>query len=148
MKSRANSAPVWVPSRENVHCGPPTMNSTLSDRVKGFLKRRSVSHSLRPPWNMRAAPTSISGQSLMGVNSTATEGPKLDGPQQQARKRRLEPPWALGPGPDYRSHAIEPLRGSVHEYRARRQPLVRKQEAAKTQARGNWISSRAFVCAS
>ena len=60
-----------------VHIGPrPTMNSAVSDSVKGFLNTISASHSERP--RSLAPPTSISSQSLIALNSTDAEGPKLN----------------------------------------------------------------------
>ena len=56
----------------------PTMNSAVSDSVKGFLNTISASHSERPRLNSLAPPTSISSQSLIALNSTDAEGPKLN----------------------------------------------------------------------
>ena len=53
------------------------MNSTLSDKVNGFLNRRSLSHWLWPLLNKGPVPISISSQSLIGSNSTAADGPTL-----------------------------------------------------------------------
>src|SRR5579863_1579592 len=79
MKSSATSAPIFpTPAVVCVHSGPtPTMNSTVSDKVNGFLNRRSMSHSVWPPPKRGAMPASISSQSLIGVNSMAADGPKL-----------------------------------------------------------------------
>jgi hypothetical protein len=78
MKSRAPSAamelvvlPLW---RVWAHSGPtPHMNSAVFERVWGFLKRRSVSHSVWPRLKKGVRPASISSFSLMGVNSTARD---------------------------------------------------------------------------
>src|ERR1035438_6217549 len=54
------------------------MNSSFFERVQGFLKRRSVSHSVE--WRLKTAvtPASSSSQFSMGVTSTAAVGLKLD----------------------------------------------------------------------
>ncbi len=85
MKSSATSPPTefvttlfWL---VRIHSGPtPNINSALRDKVQGFLKRRSVSHS--DEWRVKngVTPASISNQFSIGVNSTATVGPKLHPP--------------------------------------------------------------------
>ncbi len=81
MKSRAASAPnvsiVLPPATVWAHSGPtPAMNSTVLDRVQGFLNRKSVSHSVWPCWNSGPVPASSSSQFSTGVTSTAADGPK------------------------------------------------------------------------
>src|SRR5580658_917837 len=53
------------------------MNSTFSERVHGFLNRRSVSHSVESRLKSGVTPASISSQLSIGVTSTAISGPKL-----------------------------------------------------------------------
>jgi hypothetical protein len=47
----------------------PNMNSTVSEKVKGFLKRKSVSHSVWPLLNSVVTPASSSSTSGIGVVS-------------------------------------------------------------------------------
>jgi hypothetical protein len=56
------------------------MNSTRFEKLHGFLKRKSTSHSLECRANRRVNPASNSSQFSMGVTSTAAVGPKLDAP--------------------------------------------------------------------
>src|SRR2546427_9760838 len=56
------------------------MSSVVSERVNGLRNTTSVSHSELPRLNSFAPPTSISSQSLIALNSTATEGPPLNLP--------------------------------------------------------------------
>src|SRR5438045_7583317 len=85
MKSGAISALIeflCMPDRfVRTHAGPtPIMNSTFLEMSHGFLNRRSVSHSVECRANCGVTPTSSSSQRLIGVNSTATVGPRLDPP--------------------------------------------------------------------
>src|ERR1700733_15496229 len=54
------------------------MNSTFGLRSQGFLNRKSVLHSVEWRPNDDVTPISNSSQFRIGVNSTATVGPKLD----------------------------------------------------------------------
>src|SRR5580700_2399558 len=56
------------------------MNSTFSDSAQGFLKRRSVPHSVERRLKSGVTPASSSSQFSTGVTSTATSGPKPDPP--------------------------------------------------------------------
>src|SRR5580700_11415055 len=56
------------------------MNSTFGERVQGFLKRRSTSHSVEWEPKSGVTPASSSSQFSIGVTSTAAVGPKLDPP--------------------------------------------------------------------
>ena len=80
MKSSANSIPVFVvPPNVESNDGPaPTISSVVFERSNGFLKRISVLQSVVPDAKSGPVPISISSQSLIGVNSTATVGPTLD----------------------------------------------------------------------
>src|SRR5215831_9439990 len=82
MKSAMNVVPSFAASPDAfVHIGPrPIMNSVVSERVNGFLKTTSPSHSATPRRNSRAPPISTSTQSLIKLNSTAAEGPRLNLP--------------------------------------------------------------------
>src|ERR1700722_8672678 len=53
------------------------MNSACSERVQGFLKSRSVPHSVEVRLKSGVRPASSSSQFSMGVTSTATVGPEL-----------------------------------------------------------------------
>src|ERR1700743_3395942 len=53
------------------------MNSTFGEMSHGFLKSKSVPHSVECRRKSAVVPNSSSSQFLMGVTSTATEGPKL-----------------------------------------------------------------------
>src|SRR6266568_115656 len=82
MKSAMNVVPSFAGSPDAlVHIGPsPIMNSVVSERVNGFLNTTSPSHSETPRRNSRAPPISTSTQSLIRLNSTAAEGPRLNLP--------------------------------------------------------------------
>src|SRR5215471_4690088 len=61
-----------------LHIGPrPTMTSVVSESVNGFRNTISFSHSHLLLLNSFAPPISISSQSLITLNSTASEGPLL-----------------------------------------------------------------------
>src|SRR5215467_10480126 len=61
--------------------GPrPIMNSVVSESVNGFLNTTSASHSEVPRRNSFAPPISTSTHSLIKLNSTAAEGPRLNLP--------------------------------------------------------------------
>src|ERR1700741_1164083 len=66
------------------------MNSILGERVQGFLKRRSVLHSVEWRLNSGVTPASSSSHFSIGVTSTATVGPKLELPS--VRLRSAAPP--------------------------------------------------------
>src|ERR1700688_5010375 len=66
------------------------MNSAFLDRVQGFLKRRSASHSVERCPKSVVTPPSSSSQFSIGVTSAATLGPKLDAPS--LRLRPAAPP--------------------------------------------------------
>src|SRR5436305_858314 len=82
MKSAMKVVPSLVGSPEAfVHIGPrPIMNSVVSERLNGFRNTTSPSHSEIPRRNSRAPPISTSTQSLIKLNSTAAEGPRLNLP--------------------------------------------------------------------
>src|SRR5215510_6599620 len=82
MKSAMNVVPSFAASPDDfVHIGPrPIMNSAVSERVNGFRNTTSPSHSETPRLNSRAPPISTSTQSLIRLNSTAAEGPRLNLP--------------------------------------------------------------------
>src|SRR6202008_4941728 len=61
------------------------MNSILGERVQGFLKRRSVLHSVEWRLNSGVTPASSSSHFSIGVTSTATVGPKLELPSVRLR---------------------------------------------------------------
>lgn len=79
MKSRVNSTPIFVvPPNVESNAGPAlTISSAVFESSNGFLKRMSVLQSVVPEPKSRPVPISISSQSLIGVNSTATVGPPL-----------------------------------------------------------------------
>src|ERR1700761_2796425 len=56
------------------------MNSAVGDRVQGFLKRRSVSHSVEFRVKKGETPASISSQFSIGVVSAAKLGAKVAAP--------------------------------------------------------------------
>src|SRR5580658_5704055 len=56
------------------------MNSAFEDSVQGFLKRKSVSHSVEFRVKKGETPASISSQSSIGVVSAARFGAKLAAP--------------------------------------------------------------------
>src|ERR1700722_12932095 len=56
------------------------MNSALREIVQGFLKRRSVSHSVELRVKKDETPASISSQFSIGVVSTAKLGAKVAAP--------------------------------------------------------------------
>src|ERR1700733_23362 len=56
------------------------MNSAFGDSVQGFLKRKSVSHSVEFRVKKGEMPTSISSRSSIGVVSAARLGAKLAAP--------------------------------------------------------------------
>src|SRR6516164_9790899 len=56
------------------------MNSTLSDKVQGFLRRRSALHSVERLLNNGVTPPSSSSHFSIGVTSTATVGPRPQPP--------------------------------------------------------------------
>src|SRR3977135_2188937 len=82
MKSAMKVVPSFAYSPDAfVQIGPrPIMNSVVSERVNGFLNTTSPSHSEIPRRNSPAPPTSTSTQSLIRLNSTAAEGPRLNLP--------------------------------------------------------------------
>src|SRR5258705_3007305 len=82
MKSAMKVVPSLVGSPDAfVQIGPrPIMNSVVSESVNGFLNTTSPSHSATPRLNSRAPPISTSTQSLIRLNSTAAEGPRLSLP--------------------------------------------------------------------
>src|SRR5215471_3888352 len=81
------------------------MNSFLSDNIHGFLNKRSVVHSVECRLNSGVTPASSSSQFSIGVNSTATVGPKLDwasvklrsaaAPSSMTAAGSLSPAWAI-----------------------------------------------------
>src|SRR5262245_35643653 len=82
IKSATNVVPTFPFSPfALLHTGPrPTMSSAVSESVNGLRNTISFSHSHLLPLNSFAPPISISSQSLITVNSTATEGPRLKSP--------------------------------------------------------------------
>src|SRR5215469_1629932 len=54
------------------------MNSTVRERVQGFLNKRSVPHSVVLCPKLGVTPASSSSQFSIGVSSTAAVGPKLE----------------------------------------------------------------------
>src|ERR1700739_1219396 len=69
------------------------MNSNLAEKVQGFLKRRSVLHSVECRLNSGVTPASSSSQFLIGVTSTPTVGPKLE--LFSVRLRSAAPPSSI-----------------------------------------------------
>src|SRR6516225_6951885 len=56
----------------------PAMNSTVRERVQGFLNKRSLAHSVVWCPKLGVTPASSSSQFSIGETSTATVGPKLE----------------------------------------------------------------------
>src|SRR5215475_3629627 len=82
MKSAMNTVPSLALSPfSQLQIGPsPIMNSVVSESVNGFLNTTSASHSEVPRRNSFAPPISTSTHSLIKLNSTAAEGPRLNLP--------------------------------------------------------------------
>jgi hypothetical protein len=99
------------------------MNSTFSDRVKGFLNRRSVLHSELRPLDSREIPASISSQSLTTLNSMATKGPKLVSPPGKAT-------FARAPDSPYRRLARAP-RNRKSDRQEQQAPHSRSDHASR-----------------
>src|SRR5215470_9528468 len=82
IKSATNVVPTFPFSPfALLHTGPrPIMSSVVSESVNGLRNTISFSHSDLLPLNSFAPPISIYSQSLIALNSTATEGPTLKSP--------------------------------------------------------------------
>src|SRR5579871_4539703 len=79
MKSTAASPPIVFLImrllRVRIHSGPaPSISSTFFDKLHGFLKRRSVTHSVEDRLKVGVTPSSSSSQFSIGVISTAAVG--------------------------------------------------------------------------
>src|SRR5579884_902332 len=106
----------------------PAINSTVLERVQGFLNRRSLPHSVVCPPKVGVTPASISSQCSTGVISMATVGPALDD-----QSRRFQLPAA----PISRTAISSAFSFSA----ADTQPKQRKSDVAQTQLRACMVRS-------